>query len=153
MSALAQDEWNRVGHVISKMETAGISLPRASREFGLGSSKVVRLSGDALRKLANGRYAVNTNNSLLRVLVLPTPEGLKEIAVRGSKEASLIGRYWAAVQKYLETGDASALQKIRRNTITDADGKRIRLIKDLTELERLGSAGVLSFETLYAKAA
>jgi hypothetical protein len=153
MSALAQDEWNRVGHVISKMETDGISLPKASREFGLDPSKVVRLSGSALRKLANGRYAVKANNSLLRVLVLPTPEGLKEIAVRGSKEASLIGRYWAAVQKYLETGDASALQKIRRNTITDADGKRIRLIKDLTELERLGSAGVLSFESLYAKAA
>jgi hypothetical protein len=87
------------------------------------------------------------------VLVLPAPNGLIEIAVLDSKEASLIGRYWAAVHKYLETGDASALQRIRRKTITDADGKRIRLIKDLAELDRLGSAGVLSFESLYAKAA
>jgi len=78
---------------------------------------------------------------------------LGEIAVRDSREASLVGQYWAAVQKYLETGDASALRRVRRKTVTDADGKRVRLIKDLTELERLGSAGVLSFESLYAKAA
>jgi hypothetical protein len=153
MSKQAQDEWNRVGHVISKMETDRVSLPQASREFGLAPGKVVKLAGSALRKCANGRYAVRSNNKFLRVLVLPTHDGLREIAVRGSKEATLIGQYWAAVQKYLETGDASVLQKIRRKTITDADGKRIRLIKDLAELDRLASAGVLSFESLYAKAA
>ena len=153
MSRRARDEWNRVGHVISKMETDRVSLPQSSREFGLDPRKVVQLGGSALRKRKNGRYVVKTNNRFLRVLVLPTPDGLTEIAVRGSKQASLVGKYWAAVQKYLETGDASALQKIRRKTITDADGRRIRLIKDVAELDRLGSAGVLSFESLYAKAA
>jgi hypothetical protein len=135
------------------METDRVSLPQSSREFGLDPRKVVQLGGSALRKRKNGRYVVKTNNRFLRVLVLPTPDGLTEIAVRGSKQASLVGKYWAAVQKYLETGDASALQKIRRKTITDADGRRIRLIKDVAELDRLGSAGVLSFESLYAKAA
>jgi hypothetical protein len=149
-----QDIWNRVGHVISRMETDRfVSLPQASREFGLAPKKVAQLGRSALRKRANGRYAVRTNNRLLRVLVLPTPEGLREVAVHGFKQASLVGRYWAAVHKYLETGDASALQKIRRKTITDADGNRVRLVKDLVELDRLGSAGVLSFESLYAKAA
>ena len=154
MSAHAQDEWNRVGHVISRMEANPfVSLPQASGEFELDPRKAVHWGGSALRKRANGRYAVEVNNKLLRVLVLPTPSGPKEIAVRGLKEASLVGRYWAGVQKYLETGDASALRKIRHKTIIDADGKRIRLVKDLAERERLGSAGVLSFESLYAKAA
>ena len=153
MSAHAQDEWNRIVQAISKMESGRVSLPEASREFGLDPRRVARLGSSALRKRANGRYAAKSGHRLLRVLVLPTPNGLREVAVRDPKEASLIGQYWAAVQKYLETGDASALHKIRRKTITDADGKRIRLIKDLAELDRLGSAGVLSFETVYAKAA
>jgi hypothetical protein len=149
-----QDIWNGVGHVISRMETdPGVSLPQASREFELPPRKVAEWGRSVLQKLANGRYAVKTNNKLLRVLVLPRPEGVREIAVRGFKEASLVGRYWAAVQKYLETGDAAALRKIRRKTIIDADGKRIRLIKDLAELDRLAYAGVLSFESLYAKSA
>jgi hypothetical protein len=153
MSAHAQDEWNRIVQAISKMESDRLSLPEASREFGLAPRKVVQLGRSALRKGANGRYLAKNGNRLLRVLLLPAPEGLIETAVRDSKQASLIGKYWAAVHKHLETGDASALQKIRRKTITDADGKRIRLIKDLVELDRLGSAGVLSFESLYAKAA
>jgi hypothetical protein len=78
---------------------------------------------------------------------------LQEIAIRDSREASVLAEYWAAVQKYLQTGDASALRKIRRKTITNSDGKRVRLVKDLAELDRLGSAGVLSFESIYAKVA
>lgn len=106
-----------------------------------------------MRKRANGQYAAKPSDDLLRVLVILTTDGLHEIAIRDSRQAILLAQYWAAVQKYLETGDDSALRKIRRKTITDADGKRFRLIKDLAELERLGSAGVLSFESLYAKAA
>jgi hypothetical protein len=153
MSRHAQDQWNRVVQTISTMESDGLSLPEAAREFGVAPRQVIKLGRSALRKGANGRYVAKTRNRLLRVLLVPAPEGLIEIAVRDSKEARLIGQYWAAVHKYLETGDASALQKIRRRTIRDADGKRIRLIKDLAELDRLGSAGVLSFESLYAKAA
>ena len=153
LSGHSQDRWNRVTQVVSKMRTEGISLQKASREFALDPRTVARLGRAALRKERGGRYLAKPTDSLIRVLVIPTAGGLGEIAVRDSREASLVGKYWAAVQKYLETGDASALQKIRRKTITDADGKRVRLIKDLTELERLGSAGVLSFESLYAKAA
>jgi hypothetical protein len=148
-----QDRWNRVTHVISKMRAEGVSLPEASREFGLDPRTVVRLGKPALKKRAHGRYSAKPTDNLVRVLLVPTGDGLREVAVRDSRQASLLAGYWAAVQKYLETGDASALRKIRRKTIVDANGKRVRLIKDLTELERQGSAGVLSFESLYAKAA
>ena len=135
------------------MRVEGVSLRGASREFGLDPRTVVRLAKPALTKRASGRYSAQPTDHLLRVLVMPTGDGLREVAVRDSRQASLLAGYWAAVQKYLETGDASALQKIRRKTITDSDGKRVRLTKDLAELVRLGSAGVLSFESLYAKVA
>jgi hypothetical protein len=148
-----QDTWNRATQVVSKMRSERISLQQASRDFQISSRIVVRLAGSALRKGTNRKYTAAPDDDLLRVLLLPSSDGLREIATRDSRQATVIGKYWSAVQKYLATGDASALNKIRRKTITDADGKRIRLLKDLAELERLASAGVLSFESLYAKVA
>src|SRR5580693_3917829 len=80
MSAHAQDEWNRIVQAISKMESDRLSLPEASREFGLAPRKVVQLGRSALRKGANGRYLAKNGNRLLRVLLLPAPEGLIETA-------------------------------------------------------------------------
>jgi len=131
----------------------GMSLEKAAQESHIDPRTVIRLGRSALRKGASGKYAAKPHDQLLRVLVLPFPDGLREVAVRDSRQATVVGEYWAAVQKHLATGNDSALKKIRRKTITDADGKRIRLLKDVTELERLASAGVLSFESLYAKVA
>ncbi len=146
-----QDRWSRVTHVISKMRAEGVSLRQASREFEIDPRTVVRLGGPALRKRASGRYAAKASDRLLRVLRVPTREGLREIAVRDSRQASQIAEYANAVQRYLQTGDASALRKFRRKRITDATGARVPLLTDLDELDRLGSAGVLSFESLYAR--
>jgi hypothetical protein len=71
--------------------------------------------------------------------------------VRGSRQATQLAEYWNAVHRYLETGDASRLEKFRDKSIKDADGVQILLPTDRTELNRLGSAGVLSFESLYAR--
>lgn len=149
----AQDRWNRITQAVSKMRADEISLQKASREFRVDPRMVARLASDALQKNRRGWYEAKPNDNLLRVVVVPTADGLREIGIRDSRETSLVGRYWAAVQKHLETGDSSALRKIRRKTIQDENGKRIPLIKDTAELERLGSAGVLSFESLYARAA
>jgi hypothetical protein len=77
-------------------------------------------------------------------------KGKKRIATRDSRQASLVGGHWAAVQKYLQTGDDEALLKFRGKSIVDASGKRHRLLTDLEELNRRASAGVLSFESMYA---
>jgi hypothetical protein len=148
-----QDRWNRVAHVISKMRADGLSLRQASREFGIDSRTVLRLGGSAVRKRASGRYVAKASDQLLRVLAVPTDKGTREIALRGSKQASLLGRYWDAVQRYLQTGDASSLQTFRGKYLTDANGKRTELLTDPNELNRLGNAGVLSFESLYARVA
>ena len=153
MSGQAQDRWTRVTNVITKMRKDGSSLPTAAREYGMTSRAVLSLAKPALRKRSNGRYEARNSDRLLRVMVIPTTDGLQEVAVGDSHQASQLGQYWAAVQKYLETGEATALRTFRRKTITDANSKRIRLIKDLSQLDRLGSAGVLSFESIYRRAA
>jgi hypothetical protein len=145
-----QETWDSVGQVISKMRSGRISLRRASKEIGINPDVVLKFGRSALRKRKNGKYAARKTDHLLRILSVLTPEGRSEIAVRDSHQASMLGKYWASVQRYLQTGDDSALRKFKGKKITDASGKRHPLITDLSQLDALGSAGVLSFESLYA---
>jgi hypothetical protein len=152
MPERSQDIWNRVAHVIAKMRADGFSLRQASQEFDVDPRTVLRWGGHALRKSPTGRFSAKASDRLLRVLAYPTREGLEEIAVRDSREASQLAKYWDALQKYLQTGDASALQKFWGVQIKDASGRPRPLLTNLQELNRLASAGVLSFESLYARA-
>src|SRR5438128_10882454 len=96
-----QEVWNRITQVISRMRGNKISLQKASRELGVDPRTVVRRGGTALRKSSSGRYEIKKSDRFLRVLVFPTHDGTDEIAVRGSRQASQLGQYWSAVQKYL----------------------------------------------------
>jgi hypothetical protein len=127
----------------------GVTLPKASKEFGVSRNDVIELGRSALRK-RNGRYVATKTDRLLRVLNVLLLGGKREIATRDSRQASLVGGHWAAVQRYLQTGDDSALQRFKNKKITDANGKRHLLLTDLDELDRLGRVGVLRFESLYA---
>ena len=149
----SQDTWNRVVHVVSRMRSDGLSLNKAAKEAGVSPRTVINWSGRALKKAPNGRYSAAKRDSLLRVVQVPTPKGSIDVALRDSRHASILGQYWDAVQKYLRTGDASGIEKFRRKRILDASGAEVPLITDLKELNRLGSAGVLSFESLYARTA
>lgn len=148
-----QELWNRITQVISKMRSTKVSLQKASREFGVDSRTVVRQGGSALRKSANGRFEAKSSDRFLRFMVFPTHDGTREIAVRGSRPASQLGQYWAAVQRLLQTGDASKLQKFRGKKIRDANGNQISLVTDVQQLKRSGAAGVFSFESIYARVA
>jgi hypothetical protein len=110
------------------------------------------MKGKKLRKRRKAnRKRYPTREPELRILVLPTPQGLREIAVLGDRQASMVGTFWNSVHRYLESGDASALGKFEGKRITDAKGVKVALLTDLAELDRLGSAGVLSFESIYAR--
>lgn len=145
-----QETWDSVGQVISRMRSGRISLRRASKEIGIDPDVVLKFGRSALRKRKNGKYAAKKTDHLLRILSVSTPEGRREFAIRDSHQASMLGKYWSSVQRYLQTGDDSALRKFKGKKITDASGKRHPFITDLNQLDALGSAGVLSFESLYA---
>jgi hypothetical protein len=135
------------------MRADRISLHKASRKFQIDPRTVVRWGGTALRKTASRRYVAKATDQLLRVLVVPTSKGLSEVAVSDSRQASTLGKYWSAVHRYLATGDASRIKKFEGKKVVDAEGQRVALLTDLRELDRLGSAHVLSFESLYGRTA
>jgi hypothetical protein len=134
------------------MRAEKMSFKKAALVSGINPETVKRWAGTALEK-RNGRFVAKKSDQLLRVLKIPSPDGTREVAVRGSRRASLLGEYWAALQRYLESGDASRLEKFRGKSVKTADGTEIQLLTDRAELNRMGSAGVLSFESLYSRSA
>ena len=143
--------WDRIIGTISRMRTEKVSLERASREIGASPRTVKRWAGSALKKGSSGKWSPNKNDNLLRVLVVPTEKGKRAIGVRGFRQASLLGKYWDEVENYLQVGDSSGLKQFHGKRIHAANGEVIPYLTDLAELRRLGSAGVLSFESLYAR--
>jgi len=148
LSSRDQETWDSVAHVIARIKD-GVSLRRASKEFAITPSTVVQLGRPSVRK-RKGRYVATKTDSLLRIITILGTKGKKVIATRDSRQASMVGSHWAAVQKYLQIGDDSALLKFNKKSVIDASGRRHRLLTNLKELDRLGSFGVLRFESMYA---
>jgi hypothetical protein len=146
-----QERWNRIVQVPAEMRSRGLTLRQASRQLGVQPSAVLQLAGSAFNKKANGRYEVRRTDRLLRVLHIPSRKGLREILVRDSREASLVGRFWSAADKYIVTGDDSGLRALPRKKVKTATGKYARLIMNLEELRRQGAAGELRFESFYGR--
>jgi hypothetical protein len=148
-----QNLWDRVVSVVSKIRSQSTSLQQTSREMLVSPRTVLRYGGSALKKSANGRYQAKKSDRLLRMLMVPSHEGPREIAVRDSRQASTLGRYWGAVHRYLATGDRSGIKKFDGKHVIDAESNRVPLLTDFRELDRLGSAGIMTFESIYGRTA
>ncbi|MEP7352782.1 MAG: hypothetical protein ABI824_06080 [Acidobacteriota bacterium] len=135
------------------MRKTGATLRQASLRAGVSPRTVQRWAGDSLKRQDNGRYAISRKDRLVRELKLPTPTGTIDVAVRGSREASQIGKYWDTLQRYFRTGNKAGLEQFRGVHVTDVNGQQIPLLTDFEVLDRLGSAGVVSFESIYARVA
>ena len=140
----------KAGQALTRMRE-GASLKKASREVGIDPRTVARVAGSALKQARSGRYVPGKSDRLQREVRIPSEGGLRDVTVRDSKQASLIGEYWNEVHAYLAKGDASGLARFAQAHVTDASGKRIPLLVDRDALDELGNAGVLSFESIYAR--
>jgi hypothetical protein len=94
-----------------------------------------------LRKNKNEECVAKPTDTRLRMLLIPKPAGVREVAIRGSQQASRLRKFWAAVRRYLQTGDDSALRRLKNKSVTDASGKRRLFLTNLKRLDRLASAG------------
>jgi len=152
MSKSAQEDWSRTldGVTLMRLE---LSARRAAKMVGLPYRKFLKLAHKALAKGSNGRYRAKRVDRLLRVLIRLTRRGTEEIAVRDSREATKLAKYWEAVHRFVANGDARRVRQFRGKYIIDANGVRHPLLTNLVEVDRLANAGVLSFESLYARGA
>ena len=84
-------------------------------------------------------------------LRIPVSDGMRNIGVETLEDASLVGSYWNAVHTYVAHGDASALEPFEGLSIRSRTGEDHVLLTDPKTLDRLAGAGVLSFESIYAR--
>ncbi len=146
-----QETWGRVTDVIAKMRKERLSLRAAAREVGITPKTVLRKAGSVIRRGSNGRYTAKPGDQFLRVMKVATPDGLTQIGVRGSRQASVLGQHAAAVERYLSSGDFAPLAKFANRGVRDDKGNLVPFLTDRALLKKLASAGELSYESIYAR--
>jgi hypothetical protein len=74
------------------------------------------------------------------------------VKTRSARTASLVGKYFNAVDRALRTGDPRHLAAFVGRSVRHGRG-RAPFVTDLPTLERLAHVGEVSFIDLYAKSA
>ena len=127
----------------------GRSLRTAAKEAHTTPETVRRYVPKAIHRTANGLYAVRATDGYERTIYMLTPQGKIAVTVRGSRTASRIASYWVAVDHFLKSGKTTLLRPFRGQSIR-ASKVAYPFITDPNTLRRLGYAGEVSFEDLYA---
>jgi hypothetical protein len=125
---------------VSIVRRERIPLSTAARRAGVAPSAVQFWARDAL-----SAGEVRASDRLTRQMLVISEGETVALDVRGSRQAGLVGEYWNAVSRFLETGDMRALAKFR--------GRRVAgrtLETDPEVLEGLALSGGLQFEDIYS---
>jgi len=130
-------ERNRMLEVLRNLRK-GASLNEATRETGVPFQDARTYLQHNLYKLS-GRWKARRTDTIQRHMnFYAWGKGEIAITVTNSKDASLIGQYFADVRNALDSGDESSLQKFKNKTITDVSGKKHKFeirLKKLHEIE------------------
>ena len=135
------ETYNRSLHVLARMRRTGTSLTAAAREERIDPRTVRK----HLRAELCGRAKPTKADRRKRGMLVPTTLGNSPVTVRGSKQASQLGRYMSAVGKYLRTGDVDGLAEFEGQSIAGHV-----LITDPALLSSLAQAGALTLDEIYA---
>ena len=150
LSTSAQDARDRALEAVSLMRREGLSLTKAARNAGTTLDTVRKYARSALRKNTAGAWKATRWDRLARRMRFPTAMGPIDLEIRDSRSASILGSYWAAVDRYLKTGDSEALMPFERKGIR-VGGRVWPLITEARVLRRLAGAGIVEFEDIYAR--
>lgn len=132
-------------HALELMRGRGLSLTEAARRAGTTPASVVAHVRPALAK-RDRKWIALPADRLHRSMVLLTEGGVEQqVAVRGSRVASLIGGHWSAIGHYLDTGDATRLERFRG---TRAAGYLLEA--DLDAIDLWQRRGDLNVEDIYS---
>jgi hypothetical protein len=136
-----QDTYNRALHALARMRRTGSSLTAAAKEEHIDPRTIRKYLKTEVRR----RGRTTKADWKKRDMLVPTPRGNAPVTVRGSQQASQLGKYMSAVGKYLRTGDVEGLAPFEGKSIGGYD-----LITDPDLLSSLAQAGALTLDEIYA---
>jgi hypothetical protein len=125
------------------------SLSAAARQAKVAPERLRKYLTDLdFAQKQRGRWVVGTDPRLRAVLIY-TDGKKQKIVVQGYEPAALIGAYWDAVGKFLQTNDPAHLAPFVGEQITDATGNVHTLETRPNVLYRLANTGGETFEQIY----
>lgn len=131
----------RASRVLARVKRAGKARRTKARE----KRKDRSIDKKKARRRLGGQKKRSKADRRRREMLVPTMLGNSQVTVRGSRQASQLGRFMSAVGNYLRSGDASGLTKFKNRRIAGH-----LLITDPKSLSTLAEAGVLQLESIYA---
>jgi len=123
----------------------GDSASSAARKRHTTVRSMRNLLGSELSKADSGRYGATRADRLYTVMNVVTTQGTREVAVRGSRQRSKVAKHFAAIRRFLRSGDDDALRRFK--------GQRVggfELETDLARIEEGGRLNEFDFPELYA---
>ena len=125
------------------------SLSWATRRAGTTVDAVARHSPTAIERQPSGRYRVKAADRDVRIM--PVISGgivYPRVAIRGSRQASLVGEHLSAIATYLGTGEGEPLRRLEgksvMGTLPDGRSYRFELDTSLDEIAELAFTGELA---------
>ncbi|WP_342304956.1 hypothetical protein [Methanolobus sp. ZRKC5] len=143
-------ERNKTLQILRSMRK-GANLTQMAEKYGMNNKDIIRHLGRNLYK-ENGRWKVTKSDSLqVGMRFYDRNAGHITIVTRGSKDRSLIGEYFNAVNKTLKDGDTTRLKKFNGVKIADNAGNEHAFETRLDRLYEIEEAQVESeFQEIYA---
>jgi hypothetical protein len=118
----------------------GASISQAAQGNGVTKRTIKKYVGSALiQGRRGGRIRPTKSDRFVRYLQIPGPHGPVEIKAHGSKEATEVARYKAAVNRFLG-GDLKALEPWRGRKIAG-----VQLVTDRQALKGLAQKELLPY--------
>jgi hypothetical protein len=114
--------------VLGDARKTGKSLHKLAKEHRI-RGLVVRRVTNAFQKI-NGRWKAAKNDRISRTMAINEHGKDVFVEIADSRQASIIGKYHAAVKEYLNTGDLSGLTEFKGKSVMDSSGKTHTLDTD-----------------------
>ena len=96
------------------MRDQRISLSYACKLAGVSIRTFLKYAHSAIRRDRLGRYIAKPSDNLSRDLKYFRADGeIIEITVRGSREATLLSKWWIAFAEYARSGDLSVFRELK----------------------------------------
>lgn len=119
--------------VVSDVRRNNKSLSQACKDKGISPKSVLK-NTNAFKKNGN-RWVTKSYDKVSRVMWIISDGKRVSVEIKDSRTASRIGKYHNAIKKYLNTGDASELEKFAGKTVKDAQGNTYVFETDTEAIE------------------
>ena len=124
---------------LALMRREGLSASSAAEAEGTTVKNILKYVRPALRKRGKNYFAKPSDRLSRPPIAVIDSHGMRPVVVRGSRAASLIGRYFNAVDDALK-GKPAALKEFRGKKVPYSN---VKFLTNVKTLRKLKDAGVL----------